>query len=145
MEQFNIKHAILGFCIGFAAILFTNIFILHKSHKTSSTFPLLMLVKYTIYLFIHIYLSGFSSIRTVLTGKTNVKILEYETCLDDEFMICLFANSITLTPGTVVMDKNYKLLRILCLNSPNSGDAKEIISTKIEAILKKAEAKGCYV
>ena len=138
METFDIKNALLGAVIGTTALIFTDNLLLMKSYQKSYNMNLSTLIRYIGFLIFQIYLSGLSSIRQIITGKTNVKIIDYKTSLNNELMICLLSNSITLTPGTVVIDKKGNVLKILCLNYPKENEKQEIVSKKMENILKSS-------
>ena len=79
-----------------------------------------VLLHYSLYLFIQIYQSGFSAILKIIKGEDAVKIINYETCMRNELGICLLANAITLTPGTVTIGKNGRLLQILAFQDENT-------------------------
>ena len=102
-----------------------------------------MIVKYFIYLLYQIYCSGFSTIKKIVTGKVNPGIVEITTKLENDFLISILACSITLTPGTVTLDKDGKKLKILWLDciTKDSEAAGAIIKGNFEDILKEGERR----
>lgn len=64
-----------------------------------------------------IYISAFSVIKDILfKNKSNIKIIDVNLDTKSEFSQTLIANSITLTPGTITVEKNGSNLKVLCLN-----------------------------
>jgi multicomponent Na+:H+ antiporter subunit E len=97
------------------------------------------LIKYGVFLIVHIYLAGFSTISKIISGKINPDIVEIETTIEDNLYICILANSITLTPGTVTIDKEGRKLKVLWIDcvTKDSKEAGEMIKGKFEKFLLK--------
>jgi multicomponent Na+:H+ antiporter subunit E len=137
-EKITFIQVVSGTVLSFIAILYTEKYLLKQDYKKLYIFSLRNFIKYLAYLFVQIYVSGFTAIYRMLTHKINVGIIEYESGLDNDFLLCILANSITLTPGTVTVDKNGKKLKVLCLNCPEDGQnlLQQSIKVKFENRLK---------
>ncbi|NSW89203.1 MAG: Na+/H+ antiporter subunit E [Firmicutes bacterium] len=137
-EKITPIQIIVGIFLGFLAVIFTEKYLLLGDYKHTYIISPKILIKYLIYLFIEIYMSGFTAIYRILSHKVNVGVIEYESNLDNDFLVCILANSITLTPGTVTIDKKGKKLKILCLSCPEDGknSLQASVRAKFENILK---------
>jgi multicomponent Na+:H+ antiporter subunit E len=102
--------------IGFSvlSIFFVNYYLLDDDYIDSYFLNPVSLLKYLFYLVFQIYKSGISAIFKISKGESAVKIIKYDSCLNKELAVCLLANAITLTPGTVTIDKTKNQLSILC-------------------------------
>ncbi|WKY48851.1 Na+/H+ antiporter subunit E [Eubacteriaceae bacterium ES3] len=120
--KFNFLLLVSGIIISILALYFTNKVLLGKSYSEYYHLPLIPIFQYLIYLIFQIFKSGFTSIPKVLKGNCRVKIVDYHTSLDSNLAISLLANAITLTPGTVTIDKNGNCLSILCFADENIID-----------------------
>lgn len=138
-EEISFTHIALGGLLGIAAILVTNRVLLLTDYKNAYPLDLLVMLRYTLFLLLQIYLSGFSAIIKIITGKINPDIVEIQTELSSELDICILANSITLTPGTVTIDKSGNRLKVLWLDcvTRDSKKAGDLIKGKFEAILMR--------
>lgn len=119
-ESLAVSQILIGLFFSAIALLFTNHYLLEDDYLNSYAIGPEVLLHYSLYLFIQIYQSGFSAILKIIKGEDNVKIIEYETCMSNELSICLLANAITLTPGTVTIGKNGHLLQILSFQDDNT-------------------------
>jgi multisubunit Na+/H+ antiporter MnhE subunit len=98
---------------GIFAILacFLSILMYYKTHTTTNNFPLMLhpyFFYYKICLIRDIFKSGFSVAFLAFSSKKGVESLKKEYCIksleDNNFKLSLFANSITITPGSLVVD-----------------------------------------
>lgn len=146
-ETFTLREAVFGFFFALIALLFTNYLILDKESYSEKFFiPVTTVIVYAIYLLYQIYAAGFSAMKRVITGHIKVCIVEIETSLDNDFLISLLANSITLTPGTVTLDRNGEKLKIIWL-SDSAEDPKtrdKLIKGRFESILKQKGYKWTF-
>lgn len=136
-EKFSIQNLMTGSLLGIMSIYLAENFLLAGDYKDFYKLTPGLMIKYLIYLFYQIFYSGFMTIGKIITGKINPGIIEINTKLDNDVCICMLANSITLTPGTVTLDKNGKKLKVLWLNcvTKDSKKAGKIIKGKFERIL----------
>ncbi len=134
-EKLGLYQVLSGFVIGTLSIAFTNHYILLGDYKYTYQVPFTLMCKYLFYLILQIYTSGMLSIFRMLQGNTNVGIIEFETELENELYICMLANAITLTPGTVTLDKSGRWLKILCLNYTEGETNGASVKSNFEQIL----------
>lgn len=136
-EKLSIQNLLIGSVLGVISIYLSENFLLDGDYRDFSKISPKLLVKYLLYLFYQIFYSGFMTIGKIITGKINPGIVEISTRLDNDAFICLLANSITLTPGTVTLNKSGCKLKVLWLDciTMDSDKAGEIIKGKFEKIL----------
>ena len=141
-EQISPLIVVSGVVLSVLVVVFTDRFLLKGNYEHSYMIAFGTFLKFGFRLVIEIYLAGMGVIPTIFSKTTDVQILTTETKLTDELLIDLLANSITLTPGTVTVDKKGSQLQILALNAPAEGeDFRELIPLRLEAILLDYEAK----
>lgn len=132
-----------GILMSILVVLFTDRFLLKGNYEHSYMISLGTLAKYTVLLVYEIYLAGMDVIPNILTGKADVQIITCETKLKDELNIDILANSITLTPGTVTVEKKGTTLQVLALNAPAEGeDPRSVIPESLENVLLKYEKRA---
>ena len=119
-ESLAVSQLLIGLVFSSIALLFTNRYLLEDDYLGAYAIAPEVLLHYSLYLFIQIYQSGFAAILKIIKGEDAVKIITYETCMSNELGICLLANAITLTPGTVTIGKNGRLLQILAFHDENT-------------------------
>lgn len=134
-ENLGVLTILSGIVIGTLSIAFTDYYLLLGDYKSSYHIPYLLMLKYLLYLLMQIYVSGILSIIRMLQGKTNVGIISFKTELENELYVCLLANAITLTPGTVTLDKSGQWLKVLCLHYSDEEEDGEAVKSKFEEIL----------
>ncbi len=129
--------------IAAAAIYFTNRFVLERDYLRTYRVGSWTLIKYVIYLIGQVYTAGFAAMARIFTGKINLDIVHITSELDNDFHISLLANSITLTPGTVTVDKKGDKLDVLWIDAHthDAGEAGEEIKGGFERLLKADELK----
>lgn len=66
------------------------------------------------------------------------KIIAYESHLKNDFLLTVYANAITLTPGTMTVEINKNKMNIHCLND---GYAQGLEGSALEKILLKIEER----
>lgn len=137
-ENTSIYQIVLGGVLGLAAAYLTNNVLTHDYTVKYRIQPLL-LFKYFIFVIIKIYISGISTIIKIISGNINPGIVEIETELVNDLYICFLANSITLTPGTVVVEKKGSTLKVLWIDciTKDKQKAGDIIKGEFEKILLK--------
>ena len=136
-ESLSWLTIISGIIFGLITIVMTNHLLLLSDYKKMYKIYPLTLVKYGICLIIQIYAAGFGAIAKIISGKINANIVEIETKLEDDLQRCILANSITLTPGTVTVNKKGHKLTVLWLDCVTKDNEKagEMIKGKFEKIL----------
>jgi multicomponent Na+:H+ antiporter subunit E len=115
--KFSIGMILSGIIVGVFCLWTTEKFLIGSSYYHHYPINIFLLVTYSLHLIIEIYASGFETIKLIITGNINPKVVVITTELDDDYSISILANSITLTPGTVTIDKNGNELTVLWLNA----------------------------
>lgn len=100
----------------------------------SLNISLFMFLKFIVILFINIYLSTFSIIKLIFTSNINPRLVDINTTLKNDWSIFFLANAITLTPGTVTVNRNGNTLLILTTYPLNSD---KIINPYLVKALRK--------
>lgn len=141
-EYFTPFILISGLLISIIVVIFTDRFLLKGNYEHSYVIGLGTLMRYGVRLIIEIYVAGIAVIPTIIKGDANVEIVRVETKLEDELLIDILANSITLTPGTVSVDKMGNQLLVLNLNALEPDeDRRALIPLRLEEILLEYEEK----
>lgn len=123
-EKVGPAEILSGFLFSALTMLFTDKLMHEGPYNKLYTIGPWTLLKYFFCLLVQIYKSGFFAVFKILRGKGSVDVGEFETTLRDETRICLLANAITLTPGTVTVDKQGGKLTVLHLESVDNAGAK---------------------
>ncbi|MFC6464485.1 Na+/H+ antiporter subunit E [Marinilactibacillus sp. GCM10026970] len=142
-ESFSILTISSGIIVSSFIILFTDQFLLKGNYEFDYLIGLGTLIHFILQLILEIFIAGMRVIPNILKGQGEAQIITCKTILKEELLIDLLANAITLTPGTVTIDKKDNALRILVLNPPKKDeDLRSIIPLEIEQILMKYEKKA---
>lgn len=122
----------------FIAYLSGNLLISEKNLKKGIRIYINFL-KYLPYLIREIVLANIDLTLRVLNPKLPIDpvIIKFTSKLETDFCIVTYANSITLTPGTVTIDVNKK--REFIVHSLTPDYAESIISGKLEKRIKEIE------
>lgn len=128
-----------GGILGIFAVSFTENVLLYSDYQNTYSANPFVMAKYFFYLLYQIYFSGISAVRIILSGEVHPGIVMIETEIKGDFLKCLLANSITLTPGTVTLDVEENRLKVLWINCPTKDpkEAGELIKGKLERELLK--------
>lgn len=141
-EHLSVWTVLVGLLLAVLVVLFTDRFLLKGNYEHSYMIGLGTLAVYGLRLLYEILIAGIEVIPNIITGKADVQIISCETKLTDELLIDILANSITLTPGTVTVDKKGSKLQVLALNAPSEDeDPRDVIPLKLEEILLRYEEK----
>lgn len=141
-EEINLFVLLTGLTLPIAVIIFTDKFLLQGNYEDEYMLGITQMLHYAYATVIEIFIAGWGVIPNIINGQSDVAIVTCETKLEDEFLIDILANSVTLTPGTVTIEKKGKVLRILALDSEGLEDnPREALPLKLEELLLKFEAK----
>jgi len=137
-EKLNSVIAISGFITGYLSLFFTEKYLIGGSYYKEYPISIFGILKYIVFLILEIYKAGISTIIKVFTGNINPGVVDIETDLAHDFSIIILANSITLTPGTVTLDKKDNKLKVLWLDmeTDNPEEAGKLIKKNLEKHLK---------
>lgn len=141
-EEITFLIILSGIIISVLVVLFTDRFLLKGNYEHSYMIGFKTLIRYAFVLTYEIYLAGIDVIPNILTGRADIKMIKCDTKLTNELLIDILANSITLTPGTVTVEKQGSHLLVLALNAPKEDDdPRDVIPIRLEDILLKYEEK----
>jgi len=134
-EQFSLSMLLFAIFISIVVVMYTDRFLLRGNYEHSYVIGFGTAARFIFRLIIEIYVAGIEVIPTIIKGDAEVEIVKTETKLTDELLIDILANSITLTPGTVTVQKTGSTLLILNLNAlEENEDKRAVIPQKIEKI-----------
>ncbi|HPQ46541.1 MAG TPA: Na+/H+ antiporter subunit E [Clostridia bacterium] len=139
-ESLSLYTVISGLVLGAGAALFANVFLTTEKLTSAYRFNIPMLGLFVLVLIYRIYKAGISAIPDIIRGRCRTSIIDIETKVPEGLAATTLANSITLTPGTVTIDKTGQRIKVLCLNSETDDpvEAARIINGSLERILIKA-------
>ena len=114
-ETFSPFSAITGAVLSIGCLYFYRKY-LPLNRVENIRYPRLIL--YAFYLIGQIYISGFYVIELIIKGAS-VDIIELRTKITNESLKVLLADSITLTPGSILLVLEDEKLTLLCLKRKN--------------------------
>lgn len=135
-EKAELGVVLSGVIFSAIALFLTDFFLLEQHYADAYSLRPLVVIAYLAYLVLQIYKSGFSTIMVILRRKSHVEIFDYVSTLEDDLAVCLLANSITLTPGTVTADKRGNRLKILTFETPGEEKTEGYGFEAFEKLLK---------
>ncbi len=142
-EDFSIKSIVIGFGASLLTILLVDLIFSDNDDVKNYRIQPILFIQYIIVLIYQIMKSGIQVSRSVFNNDTGPKVVHIRTTVHNHWYQCIIANSITLTPGTVTIDKTDHDLQVLWLY-PTTDDPVEqakIILGPFERILKKGDYK----
>ena len=117
-EDISLITFIIGLSIGICTIIVCILFF-KKTFIIRYSIKVLPLIWYFINLVVLIVSSSIKSFYWGLYLQTFSTLITYESSLKDDMLITLLANSITLTPGTITIDKTNNTLKFMRLCKEN--------------------------
>ena len=139
-EYFSPWALLVGVLLGVGCVYFYHKFL--PERDDGSKIHYFRLVVYLIFLFGQIYKAGLFVIKVILTGA-KADIVQVKTTLTNESLRVILANSITLTPGSILLDLTDDTFTLLWLRekndnrSPDVADA--VLKNDLEAQLLKVQ------
>jgi multicomponent Na+:H+ antiporter subunit E len=139
IEQVTWIQLLVGLSLGLAAVLVTDRILLIDCYACISRFNPFVLFYFVLYVTGQIYLSGLQMIRQILTGRMQVGLVGIRTDLPDDFAVAVLANAISLTPGTVTVERSGSHLTILWIDcvTTDPEQAGRLIKKQMEQILQR--------
>lgn len=139
-ESFTWQIVVIGLILGVLAAFFANSFLVAHQPTRAYRLNIPMLLIFLIVLLYRIFKSGLSVIPSIITGNNKTGIVDIKTNVPEGLPSTALANSITLTPGTVTIEKKGQNLKVLWLNKTTDDPVKaaKIIIGPMEKILIKA-------
>jgi len=139
-ENFSPASIAIGIFVSATCLFFSRKYL---PANERGNFNVFWLILYPFYLIGQIYLSAFTVIKAIFTG-VKVDVIEVDTKLTNMFLKNVLAMSITLTPGSILLDlKGEKItaLRLRGINDANKGmeNAGDLLKGKLEKALLKIQ------
>lgn len=138
-SSFNIEDIIIGLIVSKICLDLSRRYF-YKKVIPWGNFHIHFFIKYIIVFFHQVWSSGLKAMVNILTFKTRVKIYRITTKLDNDFMIFILANTISLTPGTITIYREGNTLHVLSLfEYKDARIASKIIKQPFEKMLMGVE------
>ena len=138
-EYFSIFTLVVGIGVSIGCIWFYHKYIPLKEILKANYIKLFV---YFLYLLGQVYYAGFFVIKVILTGG-KVDIVNVKTKLADETLRVMLADSITLTPGSILLDLKGDTLTLLWLREKSDhrdmSVADDILKGRLEDQLLKVQ------
>jgi len=139
MEELSIRSVAIGVVTGVIIMLFSRKFLPYQQIENVNFYKLLT---YPFFLIGQIYVAGFMVIKIFIKGAA-VDIVTVKTKLKNEALRVILADSITLTPGSILLDLDENNITLLWMKDKKiAADpeiAGELLKGKLERRLLKAE------
>ncbi|OHW63238.1 putative monovalent cation/H+ antiporter subunit E [Andreesenia angusta] len=126
-ENLSLSSVGLGFILATFVLAFTQDFISDSKMPAIRLEYFIKMIGYSFKTIASVYVSAFKVMKGIFLNKFDVSIVEVELPSDLGFVNALVCNSITLTPGTLSLEKNKKKAHILLLN-PDSKSLEELVA-----------------
>jgi multicomponent Na+:H+ antiporter subunit E len=142
-DSFSLLSWALGTVLTVLAIWITNRLLLKAPYQELFHISIVALIKYIAVLIVAIFESGFHAIFITLSGRIDVNIVDLQTDIENPFHGVMVANAITLTPGTVTVEHQKGLFKVLWIESPTKDPtlAAEMIKGRFERALLSTPRK----
>jgi len=138
-EEINLLTVGLGVLAGGVAILLTNK-ILEIDYVKMFQINFWLVLMYFWIILRDTYVAGFDTIIRTFKGDINPNLIHYRSDLNDEFLTVLFANAITMPPGTITVDRDGNDMTILTVGFEKDEFCKTTHET-IERLFKRFDTK----
>ncbi|MDO5444763.1 MAG: Na+/H+ antiporter subunit E [Eubacteriales bacterium] len=139
--SFEIQELAAGVIVSLGTALFSSRFFIHdNAFRFLNPLNLIKLVLFGFVLLKEIIKANCSMAARVLGGCKNVNpgIVRIPTDMKSDYGLCLLANCITLTPGTITMDvaeedgQNYYYVHWIDVTETDRKAAGDVIKSKLE-------------
>jgi len=114
-ERIDLTLFLAGCVLALLALLISDRFLLDKKYVDIFKVKIPRFVGYIFFLLYRIFVSGARAAVLTVSGKAKHEFFTYRSELDDDFKLNLLANSITLTPGTVTVNREGSDLLVMQL------------------------------
>ena len=140
MENFSWQNAAVGMFMSMLSMHFMGKFFNFEEIKNVNFFRLAI---YPLWLLARIYFDAFFLIKLIIT-KPKWGILTHELALENESLRIMLCDSITLTPGSVYLEREGKTMKLLCIGKNDcEGFPASVDDIKsIERMLIRSQSGG---
>ena len=138
-EDYSAFTVVTGVIISVGCVWYARKFL---PINNTSNINFLKLFLYILYLIGQVYLSGFYVIKMILFGA-KAEIVEVKTKITDEALRVILSDSITLTPGSIMLDLADDKIIVLWLRGRKNKieNAEDFIKGTLEEKLLKTKKK----
>ena len=136
-EDISWRTVAIGMIVGMACVSFAGKFL---PFKVLTDVNFLRLITFPFYLIGRIYISGIDVIKLILTDAKS-GIIKVKTDLKSESTRIMLADSLTLTPGSVILELNDDIITLLCIGTRETEDFADAIKgmRRLENRLRRAQ------
>lgn len=111
VTPFNVT---IGLSLAIVSIYLTTKILREKYQRLYDFYPILFF-RYVIVLFTKIIAGGLTCAKLTILDNAESIVFSYTSKLKDDNLLNLLCNSITLTPGTITVDRNEQEIKVLQL------------------------------
>lgn len=140
-EQYTLESLLIGLFFSLISLIIVYFLFSNNDHIKNYRMSPRIFIHYSVVLIYQILKSGIQVSIGLFKGDINPKVVHIRTSIHNHWFQCLIANSITLTPGTVTIDKTDHDLQVLWIY-PTTDDPIEqakLILGPFEKVLKKGD------
>jgi len=138
-ESISVRSVVTGVVISIIALIFVHKFL---PFKEVSNINFYKLATFPFYLIGQIYVAGFQIIKVIIKGP-KVDIVTIRTKIEADVLKVILVDSITLMPGSILLDLDGNKITLLWIrdkNSPlNIAEVEAYIERKLERRLLRAQ------
>jgi len=139
-EDFTVFTIVTGVVISIGCMAYSRKFLPLKKITNVDFFKLFL---YLFYLIGQIYLSGFYVIKMILFDKARADLIEVRTAITNQSLRVVLADSITLTPGSILLDLTEDRIKVVLLISVSEPkeleNVDQLVKGRLEEKLLKAQ------
>jgi multicomponent Na+:H+ antiporter subunit E len=143
MEDPSLSGVVTGLVISTAVVLFTAKFL---PLQIIADIKFIKLVTFPFYLIGQIYVAGFQVIRVILKAPPKIDIITVKTKIKSEALRVILVDSITLTPGSILLNLDEDNVTLLWLRDkdtpPGPEEAYRQLMQRLEHRLLTAQKEG---
>lgn len=111
--EVNIRQIISGIMSSILAIGIYNWILYNSGANRVSWISLRTVLCFGAVMMTEIILSTMPHLRRIVKGRASTAVCRLQLAVDEELTVTLIANAITLTPGTVTLEADRKILTVL--------------------------------
>lgn len=127
VENVSWRNFGIGLAVSFVAIIFSDKYLLYDDYEQLFPIRFSGFFIYIFYLMFKVMQSGIRAAKLTISGNAKLLCENYESTLPNDFTLNLLANSITLTPGTVTVNRKGNELLVMQLSKESEDfDTKSI-------------------
>ncbi|PID82144.1 MAG: hypothetical protein CSB16_02780 [Clostridiales bacterium] len=143
-ESLTWRVVFLGAFFSLVSIILTRLLFSDNDNITSYEIPLWFLIYYLFAMLFFIIKASFDVILNLIKGKVKPRVVTIKSKLHNPWYISIIANSITLTPGTVTLDKTGNVMKVLWYYSDTDDEDEqyEKIAAQFEKLFFLVDKKG---